>query len=242
MRFDEDTLYRRLAGDPPPATPLTGPHETEVLVIGGGLAGLTTALCLAEAGRQVTLIEARRVGFGASGRNGGILGYGFPLEWDEIAARLGQAEAREFLRLGRAGQSFVKDAIARHAIDCGPHPQGYLCGAWHDQPQAGRDYVAKQNERFGLELRWLSRDELAAEVTTPRYHGGFLDPAVSQIQPQNALPTKSTATRTARPRIRLDGCNLAINVPVVTQVIRVSTAPKGHSASTEAAPVVLSSW
>jgi len=183
MRPDEDTLYRRLAGDPRAAAPLAGPHATETLVIGGGLAGLTTALCLAEAGRQVTLIEARRVGFGASGRNGGILGYGFPLEWDEIAGRLGQAEAREFLRLGRAGQGFVKDAIARHAIDCGPHPQGYLCGAWHDQPAAGRDYVAKQNERFGLELRWLSKDEMQAEVSSPRYHGGFLDPAVSQIQP-----------------------------------------------------------
>jgi len=183
MTPDEDTLYRRLAGEPPPARPLAGALDTDTLVIGGGLAGLTTALCLAEAGRPVTLLEARRVGFGASGRNGGILGYGFPLEWDEIAQRLGEAEARAFLRLGRAGQAWVKAAIRRHAIDCGPHPEGYLCGAWHDRPRDGQAYVLRQNERFGLALRWLSKDELAAQVTTPRYHGGFLDPAVSQIQP-----------------------------------------------------------
>jgi glycine/D-amino acid oxidase-like deaminating enzyme len=183
MRPDEDTLYRRLAGDPPPARVLTGEMATDTLVIGGGLAGLTTALSLAERGQAVTLLEARRVGFGASGRNGGILGYGYPLEWDEIEGRLGLADARSFLRLGQAGQAAVKERIRRYAIDCGPHPDGYFCGAWHDRPQAGRDYVARQNERFGLDLRWLGREEAAALARSPRYHGGFFDPAVSQIQP-----------------------------------------------------------
>ncbi len=183
MRPDEDTLYRRLAGDPPPAAPLAGTIDCETLVIGGGLAGLTTAVSLAEAGRDVALLEARRVGFGASGRNGGILGYGFPMEWDELAQRLGEAETQAFLRLGRAGQAWVKDAIRRHAIDCGPHPDGYFCGAWHDRPQAGRDYVARQNERFGLDLRWVEAEAMEGLVSSPRYHGGFLDPSVSQLQP-----------------------------------------------------------
>lgn len=183
MHPDEDTLYRRLAGDAPPARLLHTDVSADTLVIGGGLAGLTTALSLAERGQDVALLEARRVGFGASGRNGGILGYGFPLEWDEIAARLGLEEARQFLRLGRSAQAWVKDAIRRYSIDCGPHPDGYLCGAWHDRPQAGRDYVARQNERFGLDLRWLDREAAAELSRSPRYHGGFLDPAVSQIQP-----------------------------------------------------------
>lgn len=152
-------------------------------MIGGGLAGLTTALCLAEAGKTVTLMEARRVGFGASGRNGGILGYGYPMEWEEIAKHLGEQGAKELLRLGRAGQGFVKAAIKRHAIDCGPHPDGYLSGAWHDRPQANQDWVKRQNERYGLAWRWLGREEMATQVTSPRYHGGFFDPAVSQIMP-----------------------------------------------------------
>ncbi|WP_292202682.1 FAD-dependent oxidoreductase, partial [Mesorhizobium sp.] len=66
-----DTYYRRTLADEKVRPPLAGLAECDTVIVGGGLAGLTTALQLARAGREVVLLEAERVGFGASGRNGG---------------------------------------------------------------------------------------------------------------------------------------------------------------------------
>ena len=72
-----DSYYSRSIVDDRPRPALDGDVETDVCVIGGGMAGLATALGLAERGRGVVLLEARRLAFGASGRNGGMVGTGY---------------------------------------------------------------------------------------------------------------------------------------------------------------------
>ncbi len=178
-----DTLYRRQARETTRFPLLEGPQRTGTLVIGGGLAGLSTAMALAERGQAVALLEARRLGFGASGRNGGFLGAGYPLEYGEIEQRIGLEGARALLRLAREAVAWVRGLIQRHEIDCGPHPEGHLGFSWHDRPAETRASVEKANERYGLGLRYLTREEVAERVTSPRYHDGVLSPDGTQIQP-----------------------------------------------------------
>ena len=76
-------------------TPLHGEHRTDVCIIGGGYTGLSAALHLRQAGVDVALLEAERIGWGASGRNGGHVGVGQRRAQDELESSLGQAHARE---------------------------------------------------------------------------------------------------------------------------------------------------
>ncbi len=105
-----------------------------------------TALDLALKGVRVALIEARRIGWGASGRNGGFASEAFPMGWDKLAARVGLDRAREFQRLARLGLSLVRQRIDTYRIDCGPLQAGALrcniAGA-EDDLLAYRDFAAR---------------------------------------------------------------------------------------------------
>ncbi len=84
-----DSYYSRTLAEDRPRPVLDGDIETEVCVIGGGMAGLATALGLAERGRKVVLLEARRLAWGASGRNGGMVGSGYSIGHRGLAAKFG---------------------------------------------------------------------------------------------------------------------------------------------------------
>jgi len=79
---------------PPPGAPLAGDLDCDVCVVGGGLTGLTAALELAERGFDVVLLEANRIGWGASGRSGGQLIFGYACEMSKLAALTSPADAR----------------------------------------------------------------------------------------------------------------------------------------------------
>src|SRR5215212_7235442 len=106
-----DTYYRRTLADNTIRPPLSGVSECETVVVGGGLAGLTTALQLARAGQQVVVLEAQRIGFGASGRNGGFVNPGFATGTDNIAAMAGVDAAQKLHRLSIEGVDFVRQTI-----------------------------------------------------------------------------------------------------------------------------------
>ncbi len=102
----------------PPRTTLQGAGRADVAVLGGGYTGLTAALALAERGFKVTLLEAARIGWGASGRNGGqaLAGYGCDLH--TLEALVGRDDARLLFDFSRDGLHQLKQRIARHRIDC----------------------------------------------------------------------------------------------------------------------------
>jgi len=178
-----DTIYSRTVRETTRFPLLEGAVEAESVVVGGGLAGLSTAMSLAERGRSVVLLEAKRVGFGASGRNGGFLSLSYPLGLDEIAQQLGHDGAVALFRLAREAVDWVRGLIAEHEIDCGPHPEGFLRIAWHDRPGAMRRAVDEANEKYGKQLVYLGRDELAAMITSPHAFDGALETLGTQIQP-----------------------------------------------------------
>ena len=114
--------YAATAQPLPPFEPLRGEVRADVCVVGAGYTGLSAALHLAEAGLRVVLVEAQRVGFGASGRNGGQLGSGQRMEQDALERLVGDAEASKLWTLAEEAKALVKGLIARHGIDCDLRP------------------------------------------------------------------------------------------------------------------------
>lgn len=171
-----DVWYRRqAAAEIPLHPPLQSRTEADVCVIGGGLAGLTTAHHLARAGRKVVLVEARRVGWGASGRNGGFVSPGYSLGYDGIAARVGPEAAKELFRMSIEGMEIVAGNIRDLGISAAAPCPGILGAVRYDagrQLLDRRDWLARE---FGYEVAHLDRAALAEHLTSPRYHQALHD-------------------------------------------------------------------
>src|SRR5690606_19881267 len=110
----------------PARAPLGARIEADVCIIGCGLAGLTTAQHLVRAGRKVVLIEAQRVGWGASGRNGGFVSPGYALGYAGIAKKTGTKDANELHRMSIEGVQIVADNIKAFGISAAAPCSGIL--------------------------------------------------------------------------------------------------------------------
>lgn len=161
---------------------LDGDIEVDAVVVGGGFAGLSTALHLSEQGVSVALLETEDIGYGASGRNGGQVNPGVKLGDDALARRFGEA-GRGLFRLGEEAVDFLADLVARRGLRCHFDRAGLIRLA-HSQPalraveEAQRGLVAR-----GIAARLLSADEIARMVGTGRYLGGLFDPRGATVQP-----------------------------------------------------------
>lgn len=180
------------------ATPLDGAAACDVCVIGGGYTGLATALELAERGYKVILLEAQRIGWGASGRNGGQLCSGQRLDPDALAGLVGAEGARRLWDLGEESKALVKQHIARHAIDCDLKPGIIHAGI---KPGHGRDLQDEARrlcDDYGYpHIRPLSREELRELVASDSYHGGSIDSDAGHLHPLNYALGLARAARAA---------------------------------------------
>src|ERR1700733_4671898 len=113
-----DTYYLASAQPPPPTAALRGALTADVCVVGGGIAGCSTALTLAERGYRVVLLEAQRIGWGASGRSGGQAIFGTAAEQSALERWLGFEDARRVWQVSLAGLALLKQRIERYRIDC----------------------------------------------------------------------------------------------------------------------------
>jgi len=161
---------------PDPLPPLTGTHEADLLVVGGGYSGLWTALLAKEAepDRDVLLVEAGTCGWAASGRNGGFcaasLTHGLANGVDRFPGEIDELE-----RLGRENLDAIAATIDRHGIDCDFERTGELAVAVEPYQLAGLAEDAELARRYGHDVRLLDRDEVRAEVDSPTYLGGMWD-------------------------------------------------------------------
>src|SRR5918995_7197821 len=106
-----DTYYARTLAEASPCPAIEGRETADAVVVGGGLAGLTAALELARAGRSVVVLEAERVGWGASGRSGGFVGPGYATGHANITRMVGAESARTLHRISIEGVRIVEDNI-----------------------------------------------------------------------------------------------------------------------------------
>ena len=181
---------------------LRGETRADVCVIGGGYTGLSAALHLAQMGYDVALVEAQRVGFGASGRNGGQVGSGQRLEIDALEEMFGKDKAKALWQVGEEAKGLVKTLIERHHIPANWTP-GVAHAYWkasdvaHDHAVADRlasDYGYGQVEK-------LNRDAMRALIDSPAYHGGSVDWGAAHIHPLAFAFGLAKAAATAGVRI-----------------------------------------
>lgn len=163
---------------------LEGERRADVCVIGGGYTGLSAALHLAEAGHDVVLLEAHRVGWGASGRNGGQVASGQRVDPVTLEARYGAEIARMLWDLGEEAKGLVRRLVTRHAPEA-DWRGGILDACWHEADVAHAHAIAEKVERdYGYKhIQPLDRTALRRILDAPAYQGGFLDRGAGHIHP-----------------------------------------------------------
>ncbi len=180
-----DTYYSRTAATSEHYPQARGRIEADVCIVGGGLAGLTAALKLTRSGRKVVLLEAQRVAWGASGRNGGFVSAGYATGLAAIERRTGPDQARELFRLSMEGVEIVRNNIQELGIeDAQPEP-GIAKALRYDSRGALQAASERQQREFGLQIRYLPRDEVRALFVSPKYHEAVLDEGAFHFHPLN---------------------------------------------------------
>ncbi|MEM6760191.1 MAG: FAD-binding oxidoreductase [Pseudomonadota bacterium] len=186
---------------PPQRAPLVGDVRADVCVVGAGYTGLSAALHLAQAGRSVVVLEAQRVGFGASGRNGGQLGAGQRVEQPDLEEMVGHDDARRLWDMGRAAVALVKDLVAAHDIDCFLKP-GL---AWTAESAGDADdlhrYADHMAQHYDYPLDVLDGPSFAALCPSPAYKGGILDHEPGHLHPLRYALGLARAAEAAGARI-----------------------------------------
>ncbi|HBS24606.1 MULTISPECIES: FAD-binding oxidoreductase [Thalassospira] len=181
---------------------LDGDQVCDVVVVGGGFTGLSSALHLAERGYSVVLLEAHRVGWGASGRNGGQVGSGQRREQDDLEKMVGRDDARKLWDIAEQSKDIVKSLISKHDIKCDWKP-GILHADHRERFVAGtHEYTEKLRTEYGYgAIRAVGRDEIRDMLGSDFYHGGSLDMEAGHLHPLNFALGLADAARAAGARI-----------------------------------------
>ncbi|CAB3785076.1 NAD(P)/FAD-dependent oxidoreductase [Pararobbsia alpina] len=198
----EPSWYAATAHEHPPYAALEGALEADVCVIGAGLTGISAALNLAERGLSVVVLEASKVGWGASGRNGGQMIAGYACGIDTFSGKLSESEIQQVWRMGQETIEIIRHRVEKHAIDC-DLSFGYLHAGNKPRDEgellAGRDAAAR---RFGYDrLTWVPKAEMGRYVQSDRYIGGLHDPDSGHLHPLNYTLGLARAARDAGVRI-----------------------------------------
>lgn len=178
-----DSWYHHTASGPTFA-PLHDALDADVCVVGGGYTGLSAALELAERGLNVVLLEGARLGWAASGRNGGQVLTDIACGMDSVRAQLGADAARAIWNMSVEAVHLVGERCARHQIDADLR-WGYFHAALkprHMHDLAGWQVRAAQDYGYSA-YRLIEQDEVASMVASPRYIGGLYDPGCGQLHP-----------------------------------------------------------
>ena len=196
------SYYAATAIDLPRQPPLRGEVSCDVCVVGAGYTGLSTALHLAGRGLSVVVLDAQRVGFGASGRNGGQVGSGQRLDQDTLEARMGKGPARALWDIAQEAKGLVRDLVARHGVDCGLKPGIAHACQTQTEVEAAKRYGDKLSRDYGYDqVEHLGREELAGVIGSVAYAGGDLDHGAGHLHPLNYVLSLARAAMAAGVRI-----------------------------------------
>lgn len=204
---------------PPLSAALAGDEQADVCILGAGLTGLSTAIELAEAGYSVIVLEAQRVGWGASGRNGGQVIFGYGCDQAKLEAHLGQAEARRLFDWSLDGIRLIRDRSAKYGIACD----------WRDghahvpiKPHQVVELQALQREceaRYDYPLEWWDRERQRAEISSERYLGALFDSRSGHLHPLKYSLGLARAARAIGVRI-FEGSEVTALEPGPAPVLR----------------------
>ncbi len=180
-----DTYYSRTLTDASPRSSLEGVVSADVAIVGGGLAGLTAALDLARSGRSVVVLEAERVGWGASGRNGGFVGPGYATGHANITRMVGAENARALHQLSIEGVRIVEENINDLAISDNERIYGKMSVLRYDDPDSLAQHCDMMQREFGYHLEVMPTESVRAVLRSSKYYQALHDPACFHFHPLN---------------------------------------------------------
>jgi gamma-glutamylputrescine oxidase len=218
-----NSYYAATAHPAPPRPSLTGSLDCDVCVVGGGIAGCSTALHLAERGFNVALLEEHRVGWGASGRSGGQALFGLAPGQAKIERLLGADTARALWDVSIEALALLRELIARFRIDC-DLASGYLLTAVKARHvRELQAEVAELHERYDYSsVRYVPREELRTLLASERYLGALYDSNSGHLHPLNYTLGLAAAAESLGVRI-FEGTRARDFTPAGAQV-RIRTA------------------
>ncbi|MGB1234683.1 MAG: NAD(P)/FAD-dependent oxidoreductase [Planktomarina sp.] len=171
-----DSWYAASTDLPQPRLPLKGAKRTNVCIVGAGFTGLSAALHLAQAGMKVTVLDAHRVGFGASGRNGGQVGSGFNQDQIKLEKTMGTDAARHLWDMTQAAKALVRNLATAHAPDAGISA-GVAHADFHaSDTEDSHAYAAYLADNYGYDhIECLDRSGMTQIIKSAKYTGGTID-------------------------------------------------------------------
>ncbi|WP_101757861.1 FAD-binding oxidoreductase [Oceanicoccus sp. KOV_DT_Chl] len=184
--------------------------ETDICIIGAGFTGISSALHLAEAGFKVVVLEAARIGFGASGRNGGQLVNSYSRDIDVIEKNYGQDLGKALGNMAFEGADIIRQRIKKYNIDCNYQAGGIFAAITNRQL-----HELKQQQqlwqRYGHDdLHLLDKNEIGEHIASERYVGGLLDNRGGHIHPLNLLLGEVKAFETLGGKVYEDSAAIRI--------------------------------
>ena len=214
--------YAATANDKTIRPPLVGAVEADVCIIGAGFTGISAALELAEKGMSVVVLEAERIGFGASGRNGGQIVNGYSRDFDTIERRFGPEIARKLALMSREGGEIIRSRVARHGIDCDLRDGGFFA-AFTTKQLREFEVIKKSCESYGIDgMEMVGKADVGRYVSSPRYSGGMIDKRGGHIHPLNLVLGEARAAEAFGARIYEN--SRAVSIDISDKQPIVSTA------------------
>ncbi|HXI47840.1 MAG TPA: FAD-binding oxidoreductase [Steroidobacteraceae bacterium] len=184
LSFPSAPSYYAASGPSPERDALRGDIRADVCVLGGGIAGCSAALHLAKRGYKVALLEAREVGYGASGRSGGQTIFGLAVGQQKLIAQVGRDDAHRLFALSIEALDLTQSLIRDYAIDCDYCPNHVHVAVKPRHVQELEQWSRELHEEYAYEsVRMLSRDEVQSQVRSGRYLAGLLDSRSGHLQP-----------------------------------------------------------
>jgi len=182
----------------PPCRPAALPERAEVAIVGGGYAGLSAALTLARLGHRPVVIDAERIGWGASSRNGGMVSGGLKLASGDLAKAHGADRAADIMRDAAASFPFLEDLLSREGIDCDYVRCGRFTAAWtpahYRSLETRAAFIARTT---GQPTAMLPRERQREALGSSHYHGGMLADATGSLHPGKYARGLADAARKA---------------------------------------------
>lgn len=184
--MEQLSMWEATANQRKERQPLQGDQHCDVVIIGGGFSGLSTAYHLQQKDSKTIILEKERVGFGASGRNGGELLTGYVVHASALAKKKGIETARQMLQLSLDSIDLIENIINAHQIRCAFKRNGEFSAAYKLSHMEGlkREQEILQRD-FDYETKIVEKKDLHTELKTSFYHGGSVDKNSAHFHPLN---------------------------------------------------------
>lgn len=201
-KLTRNSYYETTVTRPLVTQHLTGRMSADVCVVGGGYAGLTAALELSQRGFSVALLEAKTIGWGASGRNGGqaLVGFGFT-GLASIETQLSASDARRAWDISVEGLNYLQQLIDRHSISCDFIPGQMSLAVNARKAKRLKHWVEHIANVYDYSMQWIPEYEVEDWIASKRFHAGAFDPHSGHLNPLKYCLALAEAARSANTQL-----------------------------------------